>query len=55
MKKRLVKKRAKRVADWLTREKISAAFKCEAERKAWVSAFSRKAVGQKFKFQEDLT
>lgn len=54
MTRRTLKKIVKRRMDWLTREKIPAAFKDEAERKRWVSAYARRAVGQKFCFPEGV-
>lgn len=54
MTRRTLKKIVKRRMDWLTREKIPAAFKDEAERKCWVSAYARRAVGQKFCFPEGV-
>lgn len=54
MTRRTLKKIVKRRMDWLTREKIPAAFKNEAERKRWVSAYARRAVGQKFYFPEGV-
>ena len=54
MTRRTLKKIVKRRMDWLTREKIPTAFKDEAERKRWVSAYARRAVGQKFYFPEGV-
>lgn len=55
MKKRIYKKRVKRVMDWFTKAKVPNAFSSEVDRKRWVSAFARRAVGQRYTFPEDLT
>lgn len=52
--KRIFKKRLKRFMDWFTREKLSAAFVDEAERKQFVSAFVRRQVGQSYHFPERI-
>lgn len=53
MKKRILKKRAKRFMDLYTKEKIPLAFSDENQRRAYVIAWARTYVGQKAKFPDE--
>ena len=50
MRKRILKKKAKKWIDWVTANKIPLAFRREAERKGYVRAWARMYVGQKHTF-----
>ena len=50
MKKRILKKKAKKWVNWFTAHKIPLAFKSEADREVYVRAWARMYVGQKYKF-----
>ena len=51
--KRIFKKRLKYLMDWFTR-KLPDAFINETERKQFVSAWTRRQVGQKHRFPERI-